>query len=138
MTDWNSEKEETLAVYLNTAPFVTVKLSIVLLCSAQSQAILKLLEVFVLFIVFNKLAEFWLEIWLAKATAIINHNILAKGIILISGSFITLPRCQCCQNELQLHSEDATCSDSYSCCGHCIKSATFKNTSLANQTCYLT
>lgn len=60
------------------------------MCSAQSQAILKLLGVFVLFIVFNKLAEFRLEIWIAKVTAIINHNSLAKGIILISDSFITL------------------------------------------------
>lgn len=60
------------------------------MCSAQSQAILKLLGVFVLFIIFNKVAEFWLEIWIAKATAIINHNSLAKGINLISASFVTL------------------------------------------------
>lgn len=25
MADWNREKEETVAVYLNTVPFVTVK-----------------------------------------------------------------------------------------------------------------
>lgn len=60
------------------------------MCSAKSQAILKLLGVFVLFTLFNKLAKFWLEIRIAKATAIINHNSLAKGVILISASFITL------------------------------------------------
>lgn len=60
------------------------------MCLAQSQAILKLLGVFVLFTIFNKLAESWLEIWIAKATAVINHNSLTKGIILISASFITL------------------------------------------------
>lgn len=56
----------------------------------MSQAILELLGVFVLFTAFNKLADFWLETRIAKATAIINHA-LAKGIILIiSASFNTL------------------------------------------------
>lgn len=75
-------------MYLNTVPFVAVKAfhSSIMFSTVSSH--FGTTRGFVLFTAFNKLAEFWLETQIAKATAIINHDSLAKGIILIiSASF---------------------------------------------------
>lgn len=82
---WSKEQEETAAAYLYFCSF----------CGSQNSlfyCVQHSLKQFwnyygFLFTVFNKLAEFWLEICIAKAIAIINHNSLAKGTVLISASF---------------------------------------------------
>lgn len=88
---WEPREEETAAVYLNTLPFVTVKaFHCSIVYSTVSSNFGTTTSFCFTFTVFNKLAECWLEIYIVKATAIINHNSLAKGIAVISASLTIL------------------------------------------------
>lgn len=119
-------------IQVDTIPFVTVKASHCYTVSSIESSNFGTSRSFCFISdAFNKLAEFWLEIYIVIATAIINQ-LSNKWHYCNLGQFHYLTKCQHCQNELRFHTEDATCSDSYSCCGQCIKSVTFENVSLAN------